>query len=211
MSSTMECEAIGLNNCFVLLMSKRVIAAASSGLGICSTLESTGKVDKSSISGWLLQNLIIHKSLMASLLYHFKIQTWYMERLPLFIFSFTCLFFISKFSVAIDTISPNQTITGGQILVSADEIFELGFFSLGTSNKRYLGILFKSILQQTVVWVANRNNPLTNSSGVLAIGGDGNIFLLNQTESVIWSSNSSIVPNVIRVIRRRKPLLYWSS
>ncbi|KAF8413929.1 hypothetical protein HHK36_001925 [Tetracentron sinense] len=117
-----------------------------------------------------------------------------MERLPLFIFSFTCLFFISKFSVAIDTISPNQTITGGQTLVSADEIFELGFFSPGTSNKRYLGIWFKSILPQTVVWVANRNNPLTNSSGVLAIGGDGNIVLLNQTETIIWSSNSSSVP-----------------
>ncbi|KAF8414028.1 hypothetical protein HHK36_002027 [Tetracentron sinense] len=117
-----------------------------------------------------------------------------MERFPFFIFSSTCLFFISKFSVAVDTISPNQTITGSQTLVSAGEIFELGFFSRGSSNKRYLGIWFKRILPQTVVWVANRNNPLTNSSGALTIGLDGNIVLLNQTETVIWSSNSSSVP-----------------
>ncbi|KAF8414032.1 hypothetical protein HHK36_002031 [Tetracentron sinense] len=115
-----------------------------------------------------------------------------MERLQFFIFSFACLFFTSNFSIAIDTISPNQTITGGQTLVSAGKIFEMGFFTPGTSNDRYLGIWFKSILPQTVVWVANRNNPLTNSSGALMISRDGNIVLLNQTDSVIWFSNSSI-------------------
>ncbi|KAF8390861.1 hypothetical protein HHK36_023160 [Tetracentron sinense] len=120
-----------------------------------------------------------------------------MERLPFFIFSFTCLFFISKLSVAVavavDTISPNQTIRDGQTLVSAGQIFELGFFSPGSSStKRYLGIWFKSIHPQTVVWVANRNNPLTNSSGALTISGDGNIVLLNELETLIWSSNSSI-------------------
>ncbi|KAF8390862.1 hypothetical protein HHK36_023161 [Tetracentron sinense] len=115
-----------------------------------------------------------------------------MERLPFFIFSFTCLFFISKLSVAVDTISPTQTIRDGQTLVSEGETFELGFFSPGSSTKRYLGIWFKTIGSATVVWVANRNNPLTNSSGALTISGDGNIVLLNELETLIWSSNSSI-------------------
>ncbi|KAF8414031.1 hypothetical protein HHK36_002030 [Tetracentron sinense] len=114
-----------------------------------------------------------------------------MERLPFFIFCITCLLFNSKFSVAVDTISPSRAITDGQTLISAGEKFELGFFSRGSSNKQYLGIWFKSIHPQTVVWVANRNNPLTNSSGALTISGNGNMVLLNQTESVIWSSNSS--------------------
>ncbi|KAF8390863.1 hypothetical protein HHK36_023162 [Tetracentron sinense] len=114
-----------------------------------------------------------------------------MERLPFFIFSFTCLFFISKLSVAVDTISPTQTIRDGQTLVSASQIFELGFFSPGSSSKRYLGIWFKTVGSATVVWVANRNNPFTNTYGALTISRDGNIVLFNELETVLWSSNLS--------------------
>lgn len=45
---------------------------------------------------------------------------------------------------------------------------------------------------QSVVWVANRNNPLT-SSGLLTFDEDVELVLLNQTGSIIWSSNSSNV------------------
>ena len=42
------------------------------------------------------------------------------------------------------------------------------------------------------VWVANRDNPLLDSSGALKITETGNIAIVgNQTENFIWSSNSS--------------------
>ncbi|XP_059639449.1 S-locus-specific glycoprotein S13-like [Cornus florida] len=52
------------------------------------------------------------------------------------------------------------------------------------------GIWYNNIPTQTVVWVANRNHPLLNdSSGVLKIGDDGNLILLDDhTGSVIWST-----------------------
>ncbi|KAL5548121.1 hypothetical protein UlMin_003352 [Ulmus minor] len=75
-------------------------------------------------------------------------------------------------------------------MVSSSQMFELGFFSPGSSKNRYLGIWYKAT-PDVVVWVANRNNPLQDSSGELTFGDSGNLILVNRTKSVIWSSNSS--------------------
>ncbi|KAF9595496.1 hypothetical protein IFM89_000584 [Coptis chinensis] len=78
-----------------------------------------------------------------------------------------------------------------QTLVSEGQRFELGFFSSTNSNNRYLAIWYKNISPLTVVWIANRNTPVTNSSGVFTIDDNGKLILLNQDQSVIWSSNES--------------------
>nr|XP_028956457.1 G-type lectin S-receptor-like serine/threonine-protein kinase At4g27290 [Malus domestica] len=41
----------------------------------------------------------------------------------------------------------------------------------------------------TVVWVANRCNPINDSSGVLMINSTGNLVLLSQNSSVVWSTS----------------------
>ncbi|KAL0328527.1 UNVERIFIED_CONTAM: G-type lectin S-receptor-like serine/threonine-protein kinase [Sesamum calycinum] len=95
-----------------------------------------------------------------------------------------------KFSVAVDTLFPNQTITIGQTLVSQSQVFEMGFFSPGRSGNIYLGIWYKST-PDVVVWVANRNEPITGSVGVvLAIAENGNLTICRDG-SVVWSVNSS--------------------
>ncbi|KAF6159076.1 hypothetical protein GIB67_032693 [Kingdonia uniflora] len=100
--------------------------------------------------------------------------------------------FFLKCSAATDTLSRTQSITDNQTLVSAGETFELGFFSPSNSSKsRYLGIWYKKIPIQTVVWVANRNIPLTDSSGILKIDKDQNLVLLNHIGSAIWSASSN--------------------
>ncbi|KAF6159112.1 hypothetical protein GIB67_032729 [Kingdonia uniflora] len=100
---------------------------------------------------------------------------------------------VARWDAAADTLSRTQSITDNETLVSAGETFELGFFSPCNSSKsRYLGIWYKKIPTQTVVWVANRNNPLTDSSGILKIDKDQNLVLLNHIGSVIWSLNSYI-------------------
>ncbi|XP_021719435.1 G-type lectin S-receptor-like serine/threonine-protein kinase At1g11300 [Chenopodium quinoa] len=42
-----------------------------------------------------------------------------------------------------------------------------------------------------VVWVANRNNPINDSSGVLKISEDGNLQLSNRQNKIFWSTNVS--------------------
>ncbi|KAF8414025.1 hypothetical protein HHK36_002024 [Tetracentron sinense] len=116
-----------------------------------------------------------------------------MERLLLLAFCYSLISLFLNISIAFDTIVANQSLRDGQTaqtLVSSGQRFELGFFSPGDSKDRYLGIWYKN-MSLTVVWVANRNNPITDQSGVLTIRGDGNLVLLNQTEGVVWSSNST--------------------
>ncbi|KAK6946795.1 LOW QUALITY PROTEIN: S-locus glycoprotein domain [Dillenia turbinata] len=59
-------------------------------------------------------------------------------------------------------------------IVSAGDVFELGFFSTGSSY--YVGIWFKQVPKekQSPVWVANRDDPCKSSS-VLKIEADGNL------------------------------------
>ncbi|XP_028804423.1 G-type lectin S-receptor-like serine/threonine-protein kinase At4g27290 [Neltuma alba] len=114
-----------------------------------------------------------------------------MQNLLIFVFSFTCIFFLRKTSSAANTLSPNQSLIDGQELTSAGQLFVLGFFTPGTSKSRYVGIWYKNITPQTVVWVANRENPLNDSSGEFTIGADGNLVLLDGEENFVWSSGPS--------------------
>ncbi|GKV51530.1 hypothetical protein SLEP1_g58175 [Rubroshorea leprosula] len=97
-----------------------------------------------------------------------------------------------RFSYGTDIITLSTNLSDGRTLVSSDESFELGFFSSGSSAKsRYLGIWYKNIPVKTIVWVANRCNPINDTSGILMINSTGNLVLLNQSSgSVVWAANS---------------------
>ena len=96
--------------------------------------------------------------------------------------------------VSLDTITTDQPIKDGQTLVSNQKTFALGFFSPGNSNRRYVGIWYYQITEQTVVWVANRDNPLNDSSGILSINSQGNLVLHAQNQTLpIWSTNIASV------------------
>ncbi|XP_050368889.1 uncharacterized protein LOC126786982 [Argentina anserina] len=103
-----------------------------------------------------------------------------------------CLFFFSflRTSNTLDSITPTQFIKDGQTLVSAGGSYEMGFFSPGKVKGRYLGIWY-TFSTATVLWVANREIPLDDSSGVLMVTDKGVLVLLNSSSGTVWSSNSS--------------------
>ncbi|KAI3520131.1 hypothetical protein L1887_09355 [Cichorium endivia] len=115
---------------------------------------------------------------------------------------FSCLILLQllqMISAVMDTIPVNQYMRDGETVISAGEMFELGFFSPGNSKNRYLGIWYYNISPQTVVWVANRDTPLANTSGVLKVSSEGILLLLNGVNTV-WSSNLSVsIQNIIPV------------
>jgi hypothetical protein len=105
------------------------------------------------------------------------------------------ILFFFPFCTSIDTITLNQSIKDGpdgQSLVSKEENFALGFFSPGNSSYRYLGIWYVKVTVKTVVWVANRNNPINGSSGVLSINQYGNLVLYDSYNRSLWSTNVSV-------------------
>ncbi|KAK1355256.1 G-type lectin S-receptor-like serine/threonine-protein kinase [Heracleum sosnowskyi] len=104
----------------------------------------------------------------------------------------SCLLSILMFSYAADTITANQTISDGQTIVSAGGEFEMGFFSpKGNPMNRYFGIWYKKISTGSVVWVANRESPIVNTSGVVRVSSRGIVVSVNQSTVSIWMSNFS--------------------
>ncbi|XP_017978700.1 PREDICTED: G-type lectin S-receptor-like serine/threonine-protein kinase At4g27290 [Theobroma cacao] len=92
---------------------------------------------------------------------------------------------------AVDTITSKQSILDGQELVSSGGSFILGFFSPSQSKHRYLGIWYRNISPQTIVWVGNRGRPINDSYGQLTVSADGNLILLDGAGNTIWSSKSN--------------------
>lgn len=109
------------------------------------------------------------------------------------------VFFVHTFSREVYSAIENQSISSTQIIkdpefiLSKNGTFKLGFFSPPNSANRYVGIWFNQVPVQTVVWVANRDKPITDSSGELKISVDGNLQLTMGQETIIWSTN---VPNI---------------
>ncbi|GMP75090.1 hypothetical protein CsSME_00032303 [Camellia sinensis var. sinensis] len=107
------------------------------------------------------------------------------------------LLLLLQFCTARDTITTIQSLKDGQSLVSGNGTFALGFFSPGKSTNRYLGVWYSNVSEQTVVWVANRNKPINDTSGVLSFDNTGNLVIHGPDKKIlVWSSNVSASGNV---------------
>ncbi|XP_058071230.1 G-type lectin S-receptor-like serine/threonine-protein kinase At2g19130 [Magnolia sinica] len=94
-----------------------------------------------------------------------------------------------------DSINPTQPLSWPHNLTSQGGTFELGFFTPGKSKNYYIGIWYKQVSEQTVVWVANREKPLPAlSDSILKIAEDGNLVLLSPKNLPIWSTNLTSKP-----------------
>ncbi|XP_039129939.1 G-type lectin S-receptor-like serine/threonine-protein kinase At2g19130 [Dioscorea cayenensis subsp. rotundata] len=100
---------------------------------------------------------------------------------------------ISLPCASLDSISANQTLSGEQLLSSSGGNFVLGFLPIGTNSSQrfYIGIWYNKVSERTPVWLANRAKPVSNpSTSVLQISSqDGNLVLLDQSKSLVWSTN----------------------
>ncbi|KAK9152075.1 hypothetical protein Syun_010384 [Stephania yunnanensis] len=105
---------------------------------------------------------------------------------------FLCFYISLRNSKAGDTVTSTLPLTDGQTLLSAGGRFELGFFNPQSSPNRYLGIWYKELTSdEGIVWVANRQTPLSETNSTLKISNDGNLIIVNKNGSIVWSSNSS--------------------
>ncbi|KAL6333446.1 hypothetical protein AAG906_028631 [Vitis piasezkii] len=112
------------------------------------------------------------------------------------------LFLMLPLCSSTDTITPNQPFRDGDLLVSKESRFALGFFSPRNSTLRYIGVWYNTIREQTVVWVLNRDHPINDTSGVLSINTSGNL-LLHRGNTHVWSTDvsiSSVNPTVAQLL-----------
>lgn len=120
---------------------------------------------------------------------------WYVEHMLSIFFFYTflfCTYFL--YCSARDTITTLDNLISdsqGETLVSTGNKFELGFFTPNGSSdhRRYVGIWYYRSNPQTVVWVANRDSPVLDNSGVFAIAEDGNLKVFDESGKTYWSTN----------------------
>ncbi|KAK9057001.1 hypothetical protein SSX86_024367 [Deinandra increscens subsp. villosa] len=114
------------------------------------------------------------------------------------IFGFLVIYASITRTHAADTLTANQIIRSNETIVSPLQTFELGFFNPANSTNHYVGIWYKNISTKTVVWVANRNTPLTHTSGELILTRQGVLLLRDAINgSLVWSSSNSSARNPI--------------
>lgn len=104
---------------------------------------------------------------------------------PLFIFSFC---------KCDDQLTQAKKLYPGDVLVSQNGVFALGFFSPATSNQSlFLGIWYNNIPERTYVWIANRDKPITApSSAMLAISNSSNFVLSDLEGHTFWTTMANI-------------------
>ncbi|KAL1188291.1 G-type lectin S-receptor-like serine/threonine-protein kinase [Cardamine amara subsp. amara] len=102
---------------------------------------------------------------------------------------FACLLLLTLLlSLSYAAITPTSPLSLGQTLSSSNKVYELGFFNPNNNQDQYVGIWFKDIIPRVVVWVANREKPVTESTANLAISNNGSLQLSNGKHGVVWSS-----------------------
>ncbi|XP_074269990.1 G-type lectin S-receptor-like serine/threonine-protein kinase SD1-13 [Silene latifolia] len=110
--------------------------------------------------------------------------------------SLKVLLFLSSLHIicnASDNINTTNFLKGEESIVSSNGTFRLSFFSPPNTTNRYVGIYYNKLPMMKVVWVANRNNPLNDSSGSFQISKDGNLQVLNGHKHILWSSNITLL------------------
>ncbi|XP_010069770.3 G-type lectin S-receptor-like serine/threonine-protein kinase At2g19130 [Eucalyptus grandis] len=100
-----------------------------------------------------------------------------------------CLSLCIHLCLGTDKLDANQSLSGNKTLTSSGGNFTLGFFTPGKSSYSYIGIWYNKVSERTIVWVANRDNPVTDSySTELKVSG-GNLVIVNDSQVPVWSTN----------------------
>uniref|UniRef100_A0ACD5UW28 Uncharacterized protein n=1 Tax=Avena sativa TaxID=4498 RepID=A0ACD5UW28_AVESA len=91
------------------------------------------------------------------------------------------------------TSSNMQSHSSCDMLVSKSGDFALGFFSTSSSSASlYLGTWYHNIPGRTVVWTANRDNPIAaTSSPKLAITNSSGLVMSDCQGPIIWMTTST--------------------
>ncbi|GFS31849.1 hypothetical protein Acr_00g0019530 [Actinidia rufa] len=114
------------------------------------------------------------------------------DQMLTYLFLCTFLFCWSvQFCAASDTLATDASInsTSNETLLSAGKIFELGFFSPDSGHSTYVGIWYYTWKPKVIVWVANRDKPLTGAAvGLFGMDEHCNLVLSDKSGNSYFST-----------------------
>ncbi|XP_006657817.2 G-type lectin S-receptor-like serine/threonine-protein kinase B120 [Oryza brachyantha] len=91
------------------------------------------------------------------------------------------------------SLSQGQSLRGNETLLSASGAFKVGFFKPagGDHGRVYLGVMYAQAREQTVMWVANRDAPVSAASAYSATLTASGELRVMEGDRVAWRTNSS--------------------
>ncbi|KAK7351615.1 hypothetical protein VNO77_11196 [Canavalia gladiata] len=98
--------------------------------------------------------------------------------------------FLSTSFAATDTLPEGSSLRvdkPGNTLLSANGDFAAGFFQVG-DNAFCFSVWFTNSKPPTVIWMANRDQPVNGRGSQLSVWKNGNVVLMDAGGSSIWSS-----------------------
>ena len=103
------------------------------------------------------------------------------------------------------------------VLTSPDNIFSAGFYSVG-ENAFCFAIWFSN--SSTVVWVANRDQPVNGKRSKLSLLKNGNLILTDAGKFTVWATNTFSLSSVVQlslyntgnlVLQNTESVILWQS
>ncbi|KAL9239262.1 hypothetical protein vseg_013602 [Gypsophila vaccaria] len=104
---------------------------------------------------------------------------------------FVCSCLALHISAGVGDTAAIELLKDSETMLSPNATYKLGFFSPPNNTNRYLGISYNKVSPTFFVWVANRNNPLVDTSGVLRISTNGSLEIVNGKNDTFWSLSLS--------------------
>ncbi|XP_012571581.1 putative receptor protein kinase ZmPK1 [Cicer arietinum] len=74
-------------------------------------------------------------------------------------------------------------------LISPNGVFSAGFFPVG-DNAFCFSILYTKSKQSTVIWMANRDQPVNGKYSKLSLFKNGNLILTDAEKTTVWSTST---------------------
>ena len=119
----------------------------------------------------------------------------------------------STFSKGSSLVSERPTY----VLTSPDNVFSAGFYSVG-ENAFCFAIWFSN--SSTIVWVANRDQPVNGKRSKLSLLKNGNLILTDAGKFTVWATNTFSLSSVVQlslynsgnlVLHNTKSVILWQS
>ncbi|KAI8549988.1 hypothetical protein RHMOL_Rhmol06G0068600 [Rhododendron molle] len=91
-----------------------------------------------------------------------------------------------------DTLPTSSFLSVSDVLISENEIFSAGFHNVG-ENAYCFSIWFTEPTSDgnlTVVWMANRDQPVNGKRSKLSLLKSGNLILTDAAQFTVWSTNT---------------------
>ncbi|GLJ04687.1 hypothetical protein SUGI_0001300 [Cryptomeria japonica] len=133
-----------------------------------------------------------------------------------------CVLYSAHHSHGLESLRPKSSLSpemNETVLISSGGTFSAGFYAVGDNAYGFAIWYSQTPKPYTVVWMANRNQPVNGKKSFLGLQKDGDLVLNDAGGSIVWRSNTGgqaveelvLLPTGNLVLRSSSGKIFWQS